>query len=60
MNYNFPKAVSPQGEYINIVGNVKDYLGAKYGGMQVDSCGEKSATIDRSFCNPVRVRLTRG
>ena len=36
MNYNSPKAVSPQGEYIHIVGNVEDYLGAKYGGMRVD------------------------
>ena len=34
MNYNSPKAVSPQGEYIHIVGNVEDYLGAKYGGCR--------------------------
>ena len=45
MNYNSPKAVSPQGEYIHIVGNVEDYLGAKYGGMQVDGYGEKGRTM---------------
>ena len=45
MNYNSPKAVSPQGEYIHIVGNVEDYLGAKYGGMRVDGCGEKGGTM---------------
>ena len=45
MSYNSPKAVSPQGEYIHIVGNVEDYLGAKYGGMRVDGCGEKGRTM---------------
>ena len=53
MNYNSPKAVSPQGEYIHIVGNVEDYLGAKYGGMRVDGCGEKGGTmVDLPWVEP--------
>ena len=53
MNYNSPKAVSPQGEYIHIVGNVEDYLGAKYGGMRVDGCGETGGTmVDLPWVEP--------
>ena len=53
MNYNSPKAVSPQGEYIHIVGNVEDYLGAKYGRMRVDGCGEKGRTmVDLPWVEP--------